>query len=495
MLDFIFSFVLFLLSILLILAYVTCVYFIWSSIGYIYDHDETEAQFTRGEAYIFCKFIFKILLYIIISIVYSFGYLYFEYKFFPIWFFEENPARGSQVLFVIFFTILFSLIGLEVYKINKKPDYPSVFSLFTLPRFKITVAVVLAFAFYTYIEQAIKWLGSDNSYRQAKYYLVAGEPLQFFRELLSKYVHPEFIIMLPLNGMQQILFDQAVQRLPATDAERAAWENRWFHYHYTQTFRVAFQTLPYNSKQRSPKNIALLDGWWASLEDMGTKPFHDNEVKRELYLLTYSRLAGAYYRYRHIYTHRKENIDPVYQVMEDSIYKERIYKLSTWLLSLFNTWNKDAESKNLINKYPEDEALGQMILIRELSNVIRNDIYLRRFRCDDDTVRNYIAVRKQFIEPEGGKPAYLRVRLKRGRVTGDIDSEELYMQAITEQAFTQYLIEHYCGQKVPGKVIHDGCNKRDSETKTPEQCLEDRIRYRKKKAIDILEKEIFHGNK
>mgnify|MGYP003620484917 CR=1 FL=1 len=53
MLDFIFSFLLLILSVALILFYVSVVYYIWVSIEYIYNHDETEAQFVDNEGKIF----------------------------------------------------------------------------------------------------------------------------------------------------------------------------------------------------------------------------------------------------------------------------------------------------------------------------------------------------------------------------------------------------------------------------------------------------------
>ena len=232
---------------------------------------------------------------------------------------------------------------------------------------------------------------------------------------------------------------------------------------------------------------------------MGAKPFQDSEVKKELYLLQYPLLAWSYTQYCQAYTHHKERTDRTYRRVKDSFHVERSRELASWLLDLLATWNANAVNKKLVHKHPEDEALGQVTLLRELDSVIDGDIFTRKFRCSDETVHNYITVRKQFIEPTGTTPAYMRARPRKGtgRIYLYLDSESLYWYAISVQAFPQYVIQHYCGQNVPGKVILRGafseCTGEEKKTKTSEQCLEDQIRLRYKEEINILEKEIFKG--
>ncbi len=104
------------------------------------------------------------------------------------------------------------------------------------------------------------------------------------------------------------------------------------------------------------------------------------------------------------------------------------------------------KSGNLVKSHPKVEALRQSALLFELQDLIQGEIYERKFACGNDSIRQYIATRQEFVNPGQGLPAYRRMKSpKQGR--------RLYNVAIEGGAArsTKYVIKRFCGVTVAGQ--------------------------------------------
>ena len=104
--------------------------------------------------------------------------------------------------------------------------------------------VLLVFCLSLYVKECIKWTGEGTAHHEAKAYFAAGQPLYGARiALVSLFhpmyrplapFHPEGRLLVPMQSLQEHIYEQAVRHLPEADAERAAWFNDWFLYPYTR---------------------------------------------------------------------------------------------------------------------------------------------------------------------------------------------------------------------------------------------------------------------
>ncbi len=102
--------------------------------------------------------------------------------------------------------------------------------------------------------------------------------------------------------------------------------------------------------------------------------------------------------------------------------------------------------KTLI-EYPKVDAISQFVALFEISNVIHGEIYSREFDCNNQSIKNYIKLRKEFAEPDNQIPAYSRMKNREQR-------ERLYRITI-DAAYPRsirYLLKYCCGVIPAGKV-------------------------------------------
>jgi len=107
-------------------------------------------------------------------------------------------------------------------------------------RKKALCFVLIVFLVYHlgfYIQQRQEWMGDDNALLEAKEYFVAGQVLYGFRALLTRFIHPDIVVLWPLNALQEKIFEDGIRLLPKQDGERYVWQQLWFLYPYTRTLR------------------------------------------------------------------------------------------------------------------------------------------------------------------------------------------------------------------------------------------------------------------
>lgn len=139
----------------------------------------------------------------------------------------------------------------------------------------IVVAMITLFFASVYIHQRIIWTGEDNANLNAKEYFVAGQPLNGIRQILCKYIHPENPTLLPLNLLQQLIYNQGVRYLPEDDGERGVWDDLWFYRYYIDGMKKPYGT---NSYKPSHDMRRLLDRMYQSITIIATQPMADRQM-------------------------------------------------------------------------------------------------------------------------------------------------------------------------------------------------------------------------
>ena len=307
--------------------------------------------------------------------------------------------------------------------------------------FTVIAGVVVFMTVTTYTGQRIIWMGDENSNLKAKEYFVAGQTLNSYKAILTTLLHPELPIITPFTKMQWLIYEKGVALLPENEGEAGVWQNMWFHHHFGKKDRSYFGVKDY---EPSPKMIRVLDQYWFCLESMATKPFADKEME-EKYLEGFAGLAFSYTLAEGFYSGIR--VGSVQRMANLSEHVKRSKFLVQWLNELRTKWNVYPTVAQTVGKNPKLQVLAQLTLLGELQDIIKGAIHNREFSCDLSSIQQYIQVRKEFYAPDNGKPAYKRIMNPRER-------KAVYYIAIDAVGpkDTKYLIEHYCGFEVVGKV-------------------------------------------
>lgn len=346
--------------------------------------------------------------------------------------------------------------------------------------FIIFVSIFIAYNLFVYLEQRSKWMGSDNANLTAKEYYVAGQVLYGSRRILSSLIAPDNLIMSPLNGMQQWVYNAGVKYLPECDGEMGIWLNNWFIYPFSKRDKRPKGT---KTTRYSPAMMALIEKQWVAIEKVSTCPFADKQMEVHHYYRNFPGMALYYTLYEGFLTGKLAGSGMV--MAQDKMFTERSKKLVGWLYAVREKWKESPTTQEFIRAHPKVEAMLQVALLLELGEVIRSQIWSKEFCCDDSYVKQYIAMRKEFIEGSNEmNPAYQRMREK-------AQAKSVHNMAISTvpARFMKYILKKYCKEVVPGKEKNRYARAKwvDAEKEN-----EERIKSLYSDEIKILE-EIYNG--
>lgn len=407
-------------------------------------------------------------------------------------------VRFSNITWSSIFLLSCLFLAVYVYRAWNTGRYPGFFSYCMNKKAGLAFLFLFAVLCNYYIGGLAHWLGPGSLHRKAKCYLVAGENLHAVKWLLTSRlplfpIHPNNWKIQPITALQRVIFNRAARLLPDDDAEAAAWKTRWFHRPYTvglRGYRPGERAFSGPGGKR-PGTRALMADWRRCLEVLNAQPIRDARVRRELYMLDAPLLAWLVYNSLPVTREPGGgNDDEDERRRKLNLFLERTRsEMAPWLLKLTEDWKNEPDFRKILERHPESEAKGQLVLMAALDAVIRAEVRQGAFRCDNDSARQYLATRQAFFEPDTGEPAYRRVPppLKTGPLTSHYaDAEGLYSYATTWTSFGQYVLEQRCGLPVPGRSDpREDCwpVRRPGEELTPDQCLE-------KLARDHLDEEL-----
>ncbi|ORJ52427.1 hypothetical protein, partial [Geothermobacter hydrogeniphilus] len=292
-----------------------------------------------------------------------------------------------------------------------------------------------------YIQQRQQWMGEDNAHLDAKEYFVAGQVLYGFRALLTRFIHPDIVVLWPLNALQEKIFEDGTKLLPKQDGERYVWQQLWFLYPYTRTLR---ETWDGDRRKYSPNMVKLLDRCWDSLQGMATRPFADAQMEHEQYYRNFPALAFYYNLNRSQYLENANGSARTMAQMPKHI--ERQQRLIAWLEELRNKWQSDPAMTRVLKKHPLIAVARQEALLSSLYNSLRAVILKKQFRCDHPYVQLYVKTRAEFVGSREHPSPLMRLRNAKQRAL-HYDSQINWVGA----RFYKRMLPKYCGIEVAGE--------------------------------------------
>ena len=182
--------------------------------------------------------------------------------------------------------------GVALFKKGKRSEqWPWPLFWFALPERRRALlggmGMISLFFGSVYLHQRLVWMGSDNANFKAKEYFVAGQPLAGLRLIFCDVLNPDNPVLVPLNGLQKLIYANGTRYLPDNDGEIGAWQDLWFHSPYMRRMHRPYGVDVF---QPSINMRQLLDRIYASIEIMATRPFADARMERDLALM---HLPGA----------------------------------------------------------------------------------------------------------------------------------------------------------------------------------------------------------
>ena len=367
----------------------------------------------------------------------------------------------SMLLICSYFLIVCLLLpllqrGIAFFKQKGYADcWPILWVFYPEKRRVLLRLVVMVVLFFTivYIPQRFIWMGNDNANYKAKEYFVAGQPLSGVRQFLCEYLNPENPILIPMNGLQRLIYHYGEQYLPAGDGEIGVWEDLWFSYPYIRRMHKPYGTHDFEPSY-GMRN--LLDRIYTSLEMMATKPLADQQMEQEKALLNFPRIALYFFLNQSYYVDkyfggRSELLQRQSQVQKDA-------HLYAWIRDLRHRWEQAGLYTTVIEEQPKVEITRQMLEIGLGDALIYASIFSGEFSCENPLIPEYLEARRVFVDPKAS-----------GYIWGHFyaqdpqQAEDLYSMAIDGYAtsFTKYILEHYCGYQVPGEERYYGKNDKE----------------------------------
>ncbi len=313
----------------------------------------------------------------------------------------------------------------------------------------IGVALMVAlFIFSIYGYQRFIWMGKDNANYIAKEYFVAGQPLCGVRWVLCTYLNPENPFVVPLNALQQLIYNQGVKYLPENDGERGVWDDLWFFYPYTRRMHRPYGT---NSYKPSYGMRRLLDHMYDAITIMATHPIDDQQMEREKALINFPELVFYFHVHKGFYEDKRfGSAKPLLQRKERV---KQIRELYHWIVELRSKWIAAGLYDKIKREQPDVEALRQMLAINLSGDLLYASIFTGGFTCQHPLIPDYLKARREFADPKAANYVWDRLHRRQSSL-----AEDFYVMTIDsyDASFHRYVLENYCGLEVSGEERYYG---------------------------------------
>ncbi len=390
--------------------------------------------------------------------------------------------------FLLFFFLVLLLRWMrQLFRSKKKKKFKPFITGRELRFAFFIFTVILVFNTLLYMRQRSEWMGDDNAHMAAKEYWVSGQVLDLYRSVLTRILHPENRLLLPLNALQESIFNRGSRYLPKNDGEIGIWINNWFIYPYAKRFRIPKGFAAYtNDRKIAPMLVKFLDRVWFSIESVATNPIADQQMYEQHYLQNFAGMAHYYAYFKRGYAPGNNGSD--FYLCKIPKYIHRSELLVTWLGDLKKRWRDSAHMQKFLKQHPVVAVFRQVAVAIECDFIILARINSDVFSCNDPYWQIYAQVRKDFLLGKPGKRAPYQMMKDREK------AKKFYYIVIQSVGakFNYYIFQKYCGKKLPGKVDWSY----DRRGRTQGQTLDDAIRYNLSMYREEFKKleEQFNGN-
>lgn len=269
-----------------------------------------------------------------------------------------------------------------------------------------------------YMFERDKWINSKTKFHNAKEYLVVGETLNTYREILSKLIYPNSIVLEPLTQLQKVIYHEGVKHLPKEDAEDALWYGMWFIKHYSKRMYMPSS----NARNHNDKTTArgkVLEDFYPHLKKLSEANFLDEKMYK-IYLNAYPYMMSYYTYYQnrtvlpsgntYLLEYNQDNLEAKnrYEVF----FKGLIQHRKQWRDALIEKWGGTPQMKGIFDEElkvlfeqklemktnPKDEVAMNTAMIEVTENLI--NFQLRRekyFSCKEAYVEAYSQARNRLF--------------------------------------------------------------------------------------------------
>ena len=302
-------------------------------------------------------------------------------------------------------------------------------------KFKLFIIFFILANMTFYEKERFHWINDEHSNLKAKEYYILGDMVFFYRKVLNIFFVADSPVMLPLNNLQELIYNEGIKYLPKDDGEIAIWRYKFFLYFYVRRNYLPEQHLD-NSKIISQKRVKVLDDMYEIIETLATKDINDSEMNQMKYKI-FPLLVSSYGLGQGNYFGSKSGYYKIKKLMQSKKHMIRMEKIIDWLIKFKSEWSD--ELKNSIEKYnPMIVVAHYFALIDLTERIIDKDLTINGvFRCDNPYINLYIKSRKE-IYGDGENTALFR--LKKGQ------DKMLYRMIFTTHLSKSlvYLIHNKC---------------------------------------------------
>jgi hypothetical protein len=339
--------------------------------------------------------------------------------------------------------------------------------------------LILVFNISIYLKQRIEWMGDDNSNLTAKEYWVAGQVVYGYRNMYCLFNHPDDLFIRPFTWLQEWIYAKGTHYLPENDGERGIWTDVWFVYPYSKKL---YNTKGVNGYKPSPRMIELVERAWYAMEKQATGEFADYQMKEQHHFRNFAGQAFYYISKKGFLTGKKVGSRELLVQNPHLLARDR--KLLVWLETLKEQWQTSEQTLKFILKNPKVEVFRQLTRLMESGDLVYASIFAREFSCDSPEVRQYVALREEFIGDGVTKTAIQRMADRK-------QAQRLNNIAINTMIgrFQNYTLERFCDIKVAGEEDMKDFNGWSNPT---EEHRESGLKGIFNEEVKILE-EMYHG--
>jgi len=294
-----------------------------------------------------------------------------------------------------------------------------------------------------YFQLRGKWVRDDVKHKDAREYFVAGQVVNSFRMILTRFVHPEHIVLSPFHYLQRRIYNQGVRYLPENDGEEGVWVDLWFVNIYAHRF---YLTRDESGAGRYPYNmIRLIDLSWYSINKCMTQPFSDKKMEETHYLKRIPRMLFYYSLYKNY------SVGTIYGShrygLSDEVLNRRIRQIEAWTDQISDAWHQSDYMKANLEKHSKIEATLDIVQLMQLRGILFNEIREGTFSCSDPFVIKY----KNLVEDLVVNPqSSLR------KVKNATQRRRLFNITMTTHAaefLDDYLLHDYCNYPIHPAIL------------------------------------------
>lgn len=312
------------------------------------------------------------------------------------------------------------------------------------PRWFVRALMIIPLVLISlYVHQRVEWIGEENTHLKAKEYWVAGQVVAGMRFAAMRVLHPDNPILVPLNGLQRVIYKHGVRYLPDGDGEAGVWTDFWFLCPYGRKLTLPYFVYP-KGKYPSPKMRRMLDECWWALKTMTARPIADQQMRVELYYRNFPRLALYFDTYDGFYADRYIGSADV--LLKRPEHVDKLERLLRWLSQLKVKWKEDAYEATIWNKYPIVEAFRCTVRLSTLQNLMSAISFRGEFRCDHPYVEALNGAMQNVMSDDYASNALLNYSLRRHGQAEILYKEHVYSM---RGEFCRYVLTQICDRRFP----------------------------------------------